>query len=130
MTNKKAITFRNDERTAIIHYLTIKAKRAELEKEEKTAKAALKGVFEMLGRTLKMESDKTDYIGGTIQVHGHARGVVYKETTAKGAIDWEGYARTLGGTDEGAERHRKPSNVRTSIDWATKAQEEEILGGA
>lgn len=123
----KKIDFTHEERAIIMRYLQAKADKAKAEKAEKDAKAAAKELFSKLGKEFKT-TDKTSYLYGTVQVQDKAKPVVYKETTAKGTIDWQAYAMALGGTEEQAEAYRKPSNPRTSLDWATKAQEEEING--
>lgn len=123
----KKVDFTNEERAIIMAYLKAKADKAKAEKAEKEAKAMAKELFSKLGKEFKT-TDKTSYLYGTVQVQGKAKPVVYKETTAKGTIDWQAYAMALGGTEEQAETYRKPSNPRTSLDWATKAQEEEING--
>ena len=123
----KKVDFTHEERAIIMRYLQAKANKAKAEKEEKDAKASAKELFFKLGKKFKT-TDKTSYLYGTIQVQGKVKPVVYKETTAKGTIDWQAYAMALGGTEEQAEVYRKPSNLRTSLDWATKAQEEEING--
>jgi hypothetical protein len=126
-TMSKKVDFTHEERAVIMRYLQAKADKAKAEKAEKDAKAAAKELFSKLGKEFKT-TDKTSYLYGTVQVQGKAKPVVYKETTAKGTIDWQAYAMALGGTEEQAEAYRKPSNPRTSLDWATKAQEEEING--
>lgn len=126
-TMSKKVDFTHEERAVIMRYLQAKADKAKAEKVEKDAKAAAKELFSKLGKEFKT-TDKTSYLYGTVQVQGKAKPVVYKETTAKGTIDWQAYAMALGGTEEQAEAYRKPSNPRTSLDWATKAQEEEING--
>ena len=125
MNNK--IDFRNDERLAIIAYLEAKEARVKAEKAEKEAKAAIRTLFERLEKAFK-KTDKSTYIYGTIQSQGRAKAIVYRETVAKGAVDWQAYAMALGGTLEGAEAYRKPDNVRTAFDWATKTQQAEIDG--
>lgn len=121
----KGIDFKNEDRVAIMAYLKAKADKAKADKAEKDAKAKCKELFARLGRAFK-ETEKTAYIYGMVQVQGEAKPVVYKETTAQGAINWEAYAKALGGTDEGAEAYRKPTNTRTSLDWATATQTQEI----
>lgn len=123
----KKVDFRNDERTAIIAYLNAKSAKAKAEKAEKDAKAAVKELFERMGKAFK-QTDKSSYVYGTVQVQGEAKAVVYRETTAKGTIDWQAYALALGGTVEGAEAYRKADTVRTALDWASKSQQEEING--
>lgn len=123
----KKIDFTHGERAVIMRYLQAKEDKAKAEREEKDAKAAAKEVFAKLGKLYKA-TDKTSYLYGTVQVRGEAKAVVYKETTAKGTIDWQAYAMALGGNTQDAERFRKPENTRTSLDLATKAQEKEILG--
>lgn len=121
------VTFKNDERKTILRYLQAKAAKAQAEKEEKDAKAAAKAIFIKFGDSYK-QTDKTAYAFGSVQSKGQPLYVVYKETVAKGAIDWESYAKALGGTDEGAEKYRKANNVRTSLEWATDKQTAEING--
>lgn len=121
----KKIDFKHEERAIIIAYLKAKENKAIADKAEKTAKAACKELLTQLGKAFKSTA-KTDYVYGMVQVNGKAKPFVYKETTANGAIDWEAYARSLGGTDEGAESYRKAGNVRTVLDWATTKQTAEI----
>lgn len=123
----KKINFTNEDRAIIMEYMAAKMAKSAAEAAEKAAKAKAKELFSRLGKAFKA-TDKTSYLYGTVQVQGKAKPVVYKETTAKGTIDWQAYAMALGGTEEQAEAYRKPSNPRTSLDWATKAQEEEING--
>lgn len=121
----KKVDFRNEERAAIIAYLNAKEEKAAAEKAEKAAKAVIKDLFSRMGKAFK-DTDKSSYVYGTVQVKGEAKAVVYRETTAKGAIDWQAYAMALGGTAEGAEAYRKADTVRTAFDWASKSQQEEI----
>lgn len=123
----KNIIFTNDDRKAVMDYLQAKADKAKADKAEKAAKAACKELFARLGKAFKGDGKSTAYVYGTVQVQGKAKPIVYKETTAKGAVDWQAYALALGGTEEGAEMFRKPDTVRTAVDWATAKQEEEIL---
>lgn len=123
----KKVDFRNDERTAIIAYLNAKSAKAKAEKAEKDAKAAIKDLFDRMGKAFK-QTDKSSYIYGTVQMQGEAKAVVYRETVAKGQIDWQAYALALGGTAEGAEAYRKADTVRTAFDWASESQEKEING--
>lgn len=123
----KKVDFRNDERMVIVAYLKAKVKKAQADKEEKEAKKAAKPLFERLGKAFK-ETDKSSYIYGSIQEGGEVRYIVYRDTTSKGRIDWEAYARDLGATDEGAEAYRKPATVSTSLDYATDKQVAEING--
>lgn len=119
------ITFKNNERKAVINYLAAKAEKAAAEKKEKAAKAELKDLFSRMGSLFK-STDKTAYIYGTIQENGKACAVVYKETTAKGTIDWQAYALSIGGNIEDAESFRKADNIRTSFDYATTKEIKEI----
>ena len=123
----KKVDFTNGERVIIMAYLKAKDDKAKAEKAEKDAKAAAKELFSRLGKLFKT-TDKSSYLYGTIQVQGKPKAVVYRETEAKGTVDWKAYAMALGGTEEGAEAYRKPSNTRTSLDLATEAQEKEIQG--
>lgn len=122
---KKRIDFRNDERNILMNYLIAKANKAKAEKDEKAAKAAAKEVLEQLGKSFK-QTDKSSYVYGTVQVQGEAKAIVYRETIAKGQIDWQAYAMALGGTAEGAEEYRKADTLRTALDWATDTQQREI----
>ena len=92
----KKVDFTHEERAVIMRYLQAKADKAKAEKAEKDAKAAAKELFSKLGKEFKT-TDKTSYLYGTVQVQGKAKPVVYKETTAKGTIDWQAYAMALGG---------------------------------
>lgn len=122
----KGIIFTNEDRKVILSYLQAKADKAKADKAEKDAKAACKELFARLGKAFKGAGKSTAYLYGTVQMQGKPKPVVYKETTAKGAVDWQAYALSLGGTVEGAEQFRKSDTVRTSMDWATPTQEEEI----
>lgn len=115
----KKIDFTNDDRKVIMEYLAAKQAVAAAEVAEKAAKAKAKELFTRLGKEFKT-TDKTSYLYGTVQIKGAAYAVVYKETTAKGAIDWKAYALAKGGTEAEAEQYRKRPTVRTSLDWATK----------
>lgn len=119
------ITIKNEHRTIIENYLKAKARAKEAAEAERQAKAQAKEVFTTLGKSYK-EAGCTDYLYGTIQESGKARGIVYKETTRKGAIDWEAYAKALGGNDADAETYRKADTHATSIDYATVKQEKEL----
>lgn len=123
----KKIDFTNEDRAIIMEYMAAKMAKSAAEAAEKAAKAKAKELFSRLGKAFKT-TDKTSYVYGTVQMQGRAKAVVYKETTAKGAIDWQAYAMSLGGTAAGAEAFRKEGNIRTSFDWATKTQKEEIRG--
>lgn len=123
----KGIIFTGDDRKVIKNYMDAKDEKAKAEKAEKAAKAACKELFARLGKAFKGDGKSTAYVYGTIQAQGKAKPIIYKETTAKGAVDWQAYALALGGTVEGAEQFRKPDTVRISVDWATAKQEEEIL---
>lgn len=127
MATIKNITFRNDMRTVIVKYLTIKENRKAMEKAEKSALEALKDTFAELGKEYHGNGKATKYLFGTVQEQNKARYVVYKETTVSGRIDWEAYARSLPGFNEAdAETFRKESYLRPGIDWATDKQVEEI----
>lgn len=121
----KKIDFTNDDRKVIMEYLAAKQVVAAAEVAEKAAKAKAKELFTRLGKEFKT-TDKTSYLYGTVQIKGAAHAVVYKETTAKGAIDWKAYALAKGGTKAEAEQYRKRPTVRTSLDWATKDQQKEL----
>ena len=123
----KKVDFTNGERVIIMAYLKAKDDKAKAEKAEQDAKAAAKELFSKLGKVFKT-TDKTSYWYGTVQVQCKPKAVVYRETEAKGVVDWKAYAMALGGTEKGAEAYRKPSNTRTSLDLATEAQEREING--
>ena len=115
----------HENRTALINYLKAKAALAKATAEEKAAKLTAKEVLAELATAYK-GNDKTDYVAVTVQDHGERKAVVYKETTAKGTIDWQAYALALGGTAEGAESYRRADNIRSSIDWATEKQTAEL----
>lgn len=121
----KKIDFTNDDRKVIMEYLAAKQALAAAEVAEKAAKAKAKELFTRLGKEFKT-TDKTSYLYSTVQIKGAAHAVVYKETTAKGAIDWKAYALAKGGTEAEAEQYRKRPTVRTSLDWATKDQQKEL----
>lgn len=121
----KKIDFTNDDRKVIMEYLAAKQAVAAAEVAEKATKAKAKELFTRLGKEFKT-TDKTSYLYGTVQIKGAAYAVVYKETTAKGAIDWKAYALAKGGTEAEAEQYRKRPTVRTSLDWATKDQQKEL----
>lgn len=124
----KKVDIRNEERAILIAYLAAKMNKAKAEKEEKAAKATAKALFDKLGKAYK-SGEKSDYMALSMQVKGEVKHIVYRETTAKGSIDWQAYAMALGGTEAGAEEYRKPSDIRTSIGWATDKQEAEIAQG-
>lgn len=124
----KKIDLRNDERAIMVAYLNAKKAKEEAEKAEKTTKAAAKELFAKLGKAYK-DGEKSEWLTLSIQSKGEKKHIIYTETTAKGTVDWKAYAIALGGTVEDAEDYRKPSNVRTSIDWATDKEEAEIAQG-
>ena len=115
----------HENRNALIRYIKAKAALATATAEEKQAKKEAQAVLAELATAYKA-NDKTDYVAVTVQDKGEKRAIVYKETTAKGSIDWQAYALALGGTAEGAEQYRRESNTRTTIDWATDKQADEI----
>lgn len=121
----KIIHLTHENRSVLMTYLKAKADLAKATAEEKTAKQTAKEVLAELATAYK-GNDKTDYVAVTVQDHGERKAVVYKETTAKGTIDWQAYALALGGTAEGAEQYRRADNIRSSIDWATEKQTQEI----
>lgn len=129
----KKIDFTHEDRTAIMAYIAAKEAKAKAEAAEKKAKAEAKAVMEKLGKAFK-DTDKTSYIYGTVQVQGKAKAVVYRETVAKGAVDWQELATKLAlaqGYDMEdlqtmAEGYRKTPNTRTALDWATTKQAEEL----
>lgn len=115
----------NANRTALIRYIKAKNALATATAEEKQAKADAKAVLAELATAYKA-NDTTDYVAVTVQDKGEKKAIVYKETTARGAVDWQAYALALGGTAEGAEQYRRASNTRTTIDWATDKQAAEL----
>lgn len=115
----------HENRNALIRYIKAKAALATATAEEKQAKKEAQAVLAELATAYKA-NDKTDYVAVTVQDKGEKKAIVYKETTAKGTIDWQAYALALGGTAEGAEQYRKASNTRTTIDWATDKQAQEL----
>lgn len=121
----KNIDITKEVREQVMKYMTIKAQKAEAEKAEKAMKKELAEFFKGLGKAFNADN-KTDYLTATVQVQGKAKHLVYKETTAQGAVDWKAYAMALGGTEEWAEQFRKADTVRTSLDWATTKQEQAI----
>lgn len=125
MKNASIINIRNEYRQALIDYLNAKQAKAEAEKDEKAKKADAVAVLEEFGKAYKA-ANCSDYVAGFVQVQHAPRAVVYRETTKKGNIDWEAYAKTLGGTDEEAEKFRKVSICNVSISWATSKQAQEL----
>lgn len=123
--NKNLITIRHESRTALVNYLTAKADKKNADTAERKAKAEAKEVFAELGKQYKAQG-VTDYLVGVIQMAGKAVGIVYKETHKRGSIDWEAYAKSLGGTNEGAEKFRKDDVISVSIDYATEKQSKEL----
>lgn len=115
----------HENRTALIRYLKAKDALDAAKEEEKNAKKDAKAVIAELATAYKANG-KTDYVAVTVQDKGEKKAIVYKETTARGTIDWQAYALALGGTEEEAEKYRRESNTRTAIDWATDKQAEEI----
>lgn len=123
--NKNIINIRHESRAILMSYLDAKEAKKTADAAEKAAKAAAKEVLLELGKTYKNQGS-TDYIVGIVQKMGKAMGILYKETTKRGAIDWESYAKSLGGTDEGAEMFRKANTISVSIDYATDKQNMEL----
>lgn len=115
----------HENRTALIRYLKAKDALDAAKEEEKNAKKDAKAVLAELATAYKTNG-KTDYVAVTVQDKGEKKAIVYKETTARGTIDWQAYALALGGTEEEAEKYRRESNTRTAIDWATDKQADEI----
>ena len=123
----KKITFKNEDRQAIIRFLDLRDRRKEFEKKEAQAKKACEPIFKALGSIYHGAGEHTDYIAGSIQTQGEPEWVLYTETRVSGRIDWEAYARTLPGFDEAvAETFRKPDSVREDVKRATKMQSAEL----
>lgn len=123
--NKSMVSFKHETRVKILNYLAAKANKKDADALERKAKAEVKEVFAELGKEYKRQG-VTDYLVGFIQKAGKVVAVVYKETVKRGSIDWEAYAKSLGGTDEGAEAFRKDDVVSVSIDYATEKQNKEL----
>lgn len=123
--NKSIINIKNESRAALIAYLDAKAEKKTADAKERTTKAAAKNIFADLGKEYKAQNC-TEYLVGYIQKSNAIEPVIYKETTKRGAIDWEAYAKSLGGTDVGAEDFRKDEVKSVSIDWATDKQKKEL----
>lgn len=121
----KKITMKNENRALLINYLKAKANKKIADAAEKAAKAAAKTVLVELASEYK-QAGATDYAYATVQVEKQAKAVVYKETTVSGTIDWQAYAMALGGTIDGAEQYRKAATTRTTIEWATDKQAQEL----
>lgn len=121
----KKVDIKNEQRAVLINYLDAKEALDIASKAEKAAKATAKDLFAELGKEYKA-SEKSDFLTLSLQKQGEVKHVVYTETAAKGAIDWQAYALALGGTPAGAEEYRKAGNTRTSIAWASAKQEAEI----
>lgn len=119
------ITIKNEYRKILMDYLKAKEAKKEAENAEKALKTKALQVFEELGKDMKT-TEKTEYTFGAIQMQGEEKYVLHKETTKRGSIDWEAYAKSLGGTIEGAEEYRKANIVTVAIDWATDKQVVEI----
>lgn len=113
----KKITMKHENRALLIGYLKAKANK-KLADAAKTVLAELASEYKQAGAT--------DYAYATVQIEKQAKAVVYKETTVSGTIDWQAYAMALGGTTEGAEQYRKAASTRTTIDWATDKQAQEL----
>lgn len=121
------ITVKHENRNAFMRYMEVKAQAKELAKQEKALKAEISSVLEECA-TACVSTDKTAYVYAGVQVQGKVRHAVYKRTTKQGSIDWEAYAKSIGGTDEQAEAFRKASTIQVVVDWATSKQEEELCG--
>lgn len=121
------ITVKHDNRNAFMRYMEVKAQVKELAKLEKELKAEIAPVLEECV-TACVSTEKTAYVYAGVQVQGKVRHAVYKRTTKQGTIDWEKAYKEMGGTDEMAERYRKPSTTQVVVDWATPKQEEELCG--
>lgn len=122
---KSILTVKNENRKALIDYLKAKKALKDAKAAEKAAKAAAAEVFAEFGKAYK-ESEKTEYLQAILQQDNAAVGIVYKETTKQGSIDWQAYALALGGTEEGAEEYRGEKITAVSIDYATKKQAAEM----
>lgn len=117
----KKINLTNDNRKAYDRYIEVQAQRKALEKEEKELKAQLEKAFTVNNESTKTNGT-TDFIISTIQRAGKAVYVVFKKTVAKGTIDWQAAYKSIGGTEEYAERFRRADTIRTVIEEASEKQ--------
>ena len=129
MKNSYNLTIlRNEEAKTLKNYLVAKAEAAAAAAKEKAAKAACKDLFAKLQLQLRTNGI-TDYVLCAVQSKGEAAGIVYKETTAKGTVD---YAKALEAANAvlvangieaiNPEDFRKAATVRTSVEWASEKQ--------
>lgn len=129
MKNEHNLTvIRGENALALKNYLKAKAEKVAAEAKEKAAKAACKDILSQLRLALKTNGT-TDYLVCGVQVQGAAAGIVYKETTAKGTVDYakaleaaNAKLAALGAEPINPEAYRKESSVRTSVEWASEKQ--------
>ena len=123
----KEIKLKNEARKALIAYVTLKRNVLDAQKLEREAKAEIKELFEAVCVSFK-EGEKSEYTQLAVRYKNETRHIVRVVTRKAGSIDWEAYARSLGGTDAGAEEFRGSESISVKIDWATPKQEQEIAG--
>ncbi len=123
----KELTIKNEQRKALIDYVTLKRDTLNAQKLEREAKAKVKELFEADANSFKA-GEKSEYTQLAVRYKNETRHIVRVVTKKAGNVNWEAYARALGGTDAGAEKFREAESISVKIDWATPKQEQEIAG--
>jgi hypothetical protein len=119
------ITARNDNAKFVKEYLDIQEQIKELTKKLKAMRPKVHDIFRECQKDNKL-SGSTEYITVTIQEQGKAKTAIYKETIAKGAIDYDALCKHFGITDEQKEMFRKDAVVKTTVEWASDKQSKRI----
>lgn len=123
----KEIKLSGELRKELVDYVTLKRDTLNAQKLEREAKAKVKALFEADANSFKA-GEKSEYTQLAVRYKNETRHIVRVVTRKAGSIDWEAYAKSLGGTDVGAEEFRGAESVSVKIDWATPKQEQEIAG--
>ena len=121
------ITARNGNAKFIKEYLDLQEQIKELTKKLKAMRPKVYGVFRECQKDNKLNGS-TEYITVTVQEQGKAKTAIYKETIAKGAVDYDALCKHFGITDEQKEMFRKDAVVKTTVEWASDEQNKRIKG--
>lgn len=121
------VDFRHDERKAVVEYLDANKALKAMTKDVAKKKQEVIDLFVNAGKAYK-ETEKTNYMAASVQINGVKRHAVYLHTTPKPSIDWEKYAKMLGGSESDAiaQGCTKENSATNTVKWATKAQELEL----
>lgn len=123
----KEIKLTGEQRKELVNYVTLKRNTLDAQKLEREAKAKIKALFETDANSFKA-GEKSEYTQLAVRYKNETRHIVRVVTKKAGNVNWEAYARALGGTDTGAEKFRGDASISVKIDWATPKQEQEIAG--